>query len=328
MESAFLADALSTIPARVRPEIWLRFRIYPMRSRSPLSGLAAMAVFVLCAPAAQAQTRWAVYVMNADGNDVKKISQHDQSYCGSPGWSHDGKRLAFDVIPATLDLSQSHIRIQTLGESTSVDVGPGNTPCFSPDDSQMLFFVPVDRGPQKKGVWVMNADGSGREWLTEGERPRWSPDGDKFVYTRSDEGFASVYIFDTLTLERTRVLEPGYHEIAGATWSPDGKKLAFIGFKGGRANSGGKGELAVVPAAANQSPQVMHQGPVGWQPDWSPDGKTLLFRFVVGGQERMHLLTVGADRPDMLPGQLSGHNGDAVWSPDGKQIAFSSERGS
>jgi Tol biopolymer transport system component len=93
-------------------------------------------------------------------------------------------------------------------------------------------------------------------------------------------------------------------------------------------NQGGKGELAVVTAAANQTPRVLHQGPVGWQPDWSPDGETLLFREMIGGQELIHLLTISGGQPQMVPGQISDRNGDAVWSPDGKQIAFSSKRGS
>ncbi|MGH7135289.1 MAG: TolB family protein, partial [Pirellulales bacterium] len=288
-----------------------------------LLSLAVMAVIAVGAPAAaKAQTRWAVYVMNADGSEVKKVSRLDASYCGSPGWARDGKRLAFDVTPATFDFSKSHVHVQTLGEATTTDLGAGNTPCFSPDDSQILFFLPNPAGSLKKGIWVMNADGSGREWLSEGERPRWSPDGDKIVYTSSHEGFASIYILDTLTLERTRVLDRGYYEIIGATWSPDGKELALIGYKGGRQDKGGKGELAVVTATANQPPRTLYQSSVGWQPDWSPDGKTLLFREVVGNQERIHLLTIGSERSRMVPGQLSGRNGDAVWSPDGKQIAF------
>lgn len=273
---------------------------------------------------AEAQNRWAIYTMQADGSDVKKVSQLDGGFCGSPGWAHDGKRLAFDVTP---DFSKRHIHVQALGEVTSSDLGPGSTPCFSPDDSQILFFLPKPSGSLKRGIWVMNADGSGREWLSNGERPRWSPDGEKIVYTSNDGGFASIYIFDTLTLERTRVLERGYDEILGATWSPQGKELAFIGYKGGRQNKGGKGELAVVPAVANQSPRVLHHGLVGWQPDWSPDGTRLLFREMINEQERIHVLTIGSAQPQMVPGQVSGRNGDAVWSPDGKQIAFSSERG-
>jgi Tol biopolymer transport system component len=199
------------------------------RHQKALLGVFFLLLLAGTPSAAKAQPHWAIYVMRDDGSDVKKVSRLDENYCGSPNWAHDGKRLAFDVAPPDSDFRKSHIHVQTLGESASLDLGPGNTPCFSPDDSQILFMVPDAPGSLKKGVWVMNADGSGREWLSEGERPRWSPDGNKIVYTRRDESFPSIYIFDTLTLEHTRVLERGYDGMIGATWSPDGKELAFIG---------------------------------------------------------------------------------------------------
>jgi Tol biopolymer transport system component len=47
------------------------------------------------------------------------------------------------------------------------------------------------------GVWIMNADGTSREWICHRSRPRWSRDGDKIVFTSSHEGYSSVYVYDT-----------------------------------------------------------------------------------------------------------------------------------
>jgi hypothetical protein len=47
---------------------------------------------VLVPRAASGQAPWAIYVMNTDGTDVKKISHDDDRYFGSPVFSHDGKR--------------------------------------------------------------------------------------------------------------------------------------------------------------------------------------------------------------------------------------------
>src|SRR5581483_4680807 len=111
-------------------------------------------------------------------------------------WSHDGKKIAFDGWSNQTNFQGAHIFVLTLGEEKPVDVGPGNTPCFSPDDQQIVFFVPGgSRLGLKSGVWVMNADGKNREWISEGERPRWSPDGDKLVFASRFEGFSSLYVY-------------------------------------------------------------------------------------------------------------------------------------
>lgn len=288
--------------------------------------LGCVAWLALAAPA-EAQTQWAIFVMNADGSDAKKISRVEERFLGSPAWSHDGKTLLFDGAPPNFNFAEAHLYKQGLDEEKAIDLGPGNVPRFSPDDQQIAFFLGKNNtSGARPGVYVMNADGKGREWLSEGERAHWSPDGEQIVLTSDHEGFPSIYLFDTISLERQRVLERGYDQIIGASWSPDGKQLVFIGRKSGQAN--GQHELAIVDAAAKQTPKTVFQGEIGWHPDWSPDGKQLLFWRHSGQNEQINVLGLepGAS-PRALPGQFSRHNSDAVWSPDGKQIAFSSDRG-
>jgi Tol biopolymer transport system component len=271
------------------------------------------------------------FVMDADGGAVRKVSHLDERWIGSLAWSPDGKKLAYDGTPRNFDFRQTHIYVEPLDDPSAAkpqDLGPGNSPWWSPDGSQLCFFaLDNNSAGMRPGIWIMTSDGTGREWLCEGGRPRWSPDGDKLAYIGKHEGFESIYLLDTISLQQQRLLPRRYDEILGLTWSPDGERLALIGYRGGRRGSGGKGELAIVKAAAEQEPEVRFQGEIGWNPDWSPDGKRLVFWMRVNDLERLHVLDVeGASPPELLPGQSTDRNSDATWSPDGKRLAFCSDR--
>ncbi len=59
-------------------------------------------------------------------------------------------------------------------------------PSWSPDGTRIVYNVGSNSYPREDpGVWVMNADGSGKARLTTGYLPHWSPDGERIVFNRS-----------------------------------------------------------------------------------------------------------------------------------------------
>lgn len=306
----------------------------PMERRSSIRKLcfaSVVAAFFIIAPAALAQGSWAIYAMNADGSDVVNVTRSSPGWFGAPFWSNDGKQLTYHGVTSGAGFKDGRIFVHNLGETAPRDLGPGTSPSFSPDDQQIAFSVAdFSSSRVKRGVWVMNADGQNREWISEGERPRWSRDGEKLVFVGTFEGFPSLYVYDTATLERTRVLAPGYEEIVGGSFSPDGKRLAFVGYKGGRVGKNSpNGELVLVDAQDGAMPEVVLRGRIGFHPDWSPVANKLLFYIAdEAAVERLHTLDLdGAREPVSLPGQSGKVNRNAVWSADGKRIAFGSDRG-
>ncbi len=59
-------------------------------------------------------------------------------------------------------------------------------PQLSPDGTQIIY---TRQGTDKvndrrsSGLWIMNADGSKNRFLVEGSHARWSPTGDRIIYT-------------------------------------------------------------------------------------------------------------------------------------------------
>jgi Tol biopolymer transport system component len=106
------------------------------------------------------------------------------NWCNTPKWSHDGTRIIFATWPLP---GFEFCRIKAIeirdGLPTCIDLGPGNSPTFSPNDKRIAFALePASVRGAKAGVWVMQADGSERRHISDYYgAPFWSPDGREFL---------------------------------------------------------------------------------------------------------------------------------------------------
>ena len=118
--------------------------------------------------------RWVTYldlcIANADGTGAVQLSD-DGELDQEPAWSPDGTKLAFARYPIGRgDDGSADIAVMDLATRRITVLGKGADPAWSPDGSKLVFAA-VD------GLFVMNADGSGRTRLTTGAHhaPAWRP---------------------------------------------------------------------------------------------------------------------------------------------------------
>ncbi len=296
------------------------------RAATALASLFALLCVVSSARGAAEPKGAAIFTVKPDGSDVQLlVALPKKVWHGSPAYSPDGTRVALDVADQIYGGPASHIVVADVNDPvrSAVDLGVGSCPAWSPDGKKIIFqHLAGNPVGAKIGMWTMNADGTNSRWLCEGERGRYSPDGTRIAVSGKGDGCESLYV--VTGQNRQPILFERYDRVIGPTWSPDSKRVAFIGTRND------KTELAIVDASGGPSSFVVRwRGKIGWQPSWSPDGKDILFWINDGTvPTRLNLISAsGEDPPREIPGQQGTfHNSDAAWSPDGSRIIFSSDR--
>jgi dipeptidyl aminopeptidase/acylaminoacyl peptidase len=191
----------------------------------------------------------------------------------SVAWSPDGNRFAFGVgsMGATnFTANGLHIVDRRNGRDRHLtDSGLWFDLAWSPDGSRLAF---VDKGR----IGLINADGTGRQWMQTGtagrdSSPTWSPDGTSLAFASEIWGRSAVYIVALAGPYAKRVV-PSKLLIANASspaWSPRGDRLAYSVGCGIRLITA-SGRDVTPPSAGG----CRHIGIPGI-PSWSPDGRQI-----------------------------------------------------
>ncbi len=181
-------------------------------------------------------------------------------------------------------------------------------------------------------IETMSPSGGGQVQLTDphvgnvfgsDEDPMFSADGTMIAFTREIESSSAIWTMNADGTNQTQRTSGGDNLPA---WSPDGTKIAFTS-----ARDNGSGDIYVQPLGGFVVRLTTDGG--NSAPAWSPDGTEIAFvhECVRCGPDEVTATDVyvmnadGSNRRD-LTNDLDYNDFDPAWSPDGRDIAFASER--
>jgi Tol biopolymer transport system component len=240
--------------------------------------------------------------------------------------------LAAFVGAGVLALLQRGAASQTASPALSAPVGAGGH--LGTSRIAFLRGDPPFNGPAASNrleLDVINGDGSGLRRLAHisGKAPVWSPDGRKLVFGKQPRrrGAAcrpagrckdEIYVInaDGTSLRRlTRNALVDSH----ATWSPDGRRIAFTRDRDEFTaniyvmNADGSGQRRLTPNLQRR-PWVE----LAWSPDW----KKIAF-VASGALGALDIFVINADGSGLRNVTNTWTTSfDLAWSPDGRRIAF------
>ncbi|KZY05147.1 translocation protein TolB [Sulfitobacter sp. HI0040] len=190
-------------------------------------------------------------------------------------------------------------------------------------DSRVVFVS--ETGPKddrKKRLAVMDYDGANIQYLTDSGSivlaPRFSPTGDRVLYTSYESGFPRIYVLDINSVSR-RVLESAEGTMSFAPrFSPTGQTVVYS------LTQGGNTDIYTMDIASGQSVRLTNTPAIETAPSFSPDGSQIVFESDRSGSQQLYVMpATGGEATRISFGE--GRYGTPVWSPRGDLIAFTKQ---
>ena len=190
-------------------------------------------------------------------------------------------------------------------------------------DSRVVFVS--ETGPKDnrgKRLAIMDYDGANVRFLTDSSAivlaPRFSPNGDRILYTSYESGFPRIYVMDVGSVQR-RVLQNTEGTMSFAPrFSPSGNTVVYS------LSQGGNTDIYTMDVGSGQSTRLTNTPAIETAPSFSPDGSQIVFESDRSGSQQLYIMSAGGGEARRISfGE--GRYGTPVWSPRGDLVAFTKQ---
>ena len=190
-------------------------------------------------------------------------------------------------------------------------------------DSRVVFVS--ESGPKNnrlKRLAVMDYDGANVQYLTDSNSivlaPRFSPKGDRILYTSYETGFPQITLLDVASLRRTSLPSQEGTMTFAPRFSPDGGSIVYS------LERGGNTDIYMMSVSGGGVRQLTNSPSIETAPSFSPDGSQICYESDRSGAPQIYVMGAGGGEGRRISGG-EGRYGTPVWSPRGDMIAFTKQ---
>jgi Tol biopolymer transport system component len=215
-------------------------------------------------------------------------------------------------------------------------------PALSPDGSQVAYFSEKDfyfvdlyladgtTGKVKRRILKSGVSSNYETYRFINSQANWSPDGKYLAFAAKRGPRDDIVVVDVARNKQVGRIQLKLSGVTTPAWSPDGTRLVFTGY------DGGVSDLFTVKRDGSDLQRLTSDKYGDLHPVWSPDGKTIAFVTDRGpgtdfttlafGNFRLALYDLATGKVRVLDHMDQGKNVSPQWAPDGKSLAFVSDR--
>lgn len=190
---------------------------------------------------------------------------------------------------------------------------PSPLPVFGDSNAPIGKIVFACYVQQIDQICIMNADGSGRDQLTDFSAtafyPSLSPDGQTVYFSSKRSGGFEIYSIG-INGDGLQRLTREIGSLYAPELSPNGEWVLFT--------NNGNGLWLMRPNGDNPHALTFRDD---IDPTWSPDGSMIAFASSRSGQRQLYVMNADGSGVSQVT-DLNNMGGRSSWSPDGTQLAF------
>ncbi len=190
-------------------------------------------------------------------------------------------------------------------------------------DSRVVFVS--ESGPKdarQKRLAIMDFDGANVQFLTDSSSivlaPRFSPNGDRVLYTSFESGFPRINVLNVANVGRQQLQTAPGEMAFSPRFSRDGRQVIYS------LSNGGNTDIYRTDLGTGQHVRLTSAPSIETAPSLSPDGSQIVFESDRSGNQQLYIMSAnGGEARRISFGE--GRYGTPVWSPRGDLVAFTKQ---